>query len=201
MVLLRSYGIVHGSYCIGQLGHSRRSCLSSLANLSNVIGQWAPAGIMAVAATYVIIGRGFDLSVAAGFSLCAIVAAGTAAAGYSNTVAFAAAIATGLVIGCFNALLACGIGINPFIATIGSGFVLLGFDILATPNAYINVDRAGFDTLGSGSWHGLPFKGIVLILFLIVGQLILAKSRYGRYLYAIGGNPEASRLSGLNVRL
>ena len=59
-------------------------------NLANVLGQWAPAGIMAVAATYVIIGRGFDLSVASGFSLCAIVAAGTAAAGYSNEIAFAA---------------------------------------------------------------------------------------------------------------
>ena len=140
------------------------------------------AGIMAVAATYVIIARGFDLSVASGFSLCAIVAAGTAAAGYSNEIAFAAAIVAGLLVGCFNAALVCGLGINPFIATIGTGFVLLGLDILATPNASITVDQAGFDTLGSGSWHGLPFKGIVLICFLVMGQIFLAKSKYGRYL-------------------
>jgi ribose transport system permease protein len=170
-------------------------------NLANVLGQWAPAGIMAVAATYVIIGRGFDLSVASGFSLCAIVAAGTAAAGYSNEIAFAAALVAGLLVGCFNAALVCGLGINPFIATIGTGFVLLGLDILATPNASITVEQAGFDTLGSGTWHGLPFKGIVLLLFFVIGQFFLAKSKYGRYLYAIGGNPEASRLSGLSVGL
>ena len=144
-------------------------------NLANVLGQWAPAGIMAVAATYVIIGRGFDLSVASGFSLCAIAAAGTAAAGYSNEIAFASALVAGLLVGCFNAALVCGLGINPFIATIGTGFVLLGLDILATPNASITVDQAGFDTLGSGSWHGLPFKGIVLIFFLVDGPNFFGK--------------------------
>jgi ribose transport system permease protein len=199
--ILHSYGIVISLIILVSLVTIADPAFLSFANLANVLGQWAPAGIMAVAATYVIIGRGFDLSVAAGFSLCAIAAAATAAAGYSNAVAFAAAIATGLAIGCFNALLVCGLRIKPFIATIGSGFVLLGLDILATPNAYISVEQVGFDTLGSGSWLGLPFKGIVLLFFLIIGQLFLAKSRYGQYLYAIGGNPEASRLSGLNVGL
>jgi ribose transport system permease protein len=198
--VLRSYGIVIFLVVVMALMAIADPAFLSPTNLTNMLGQWALAGIMAVAETYVIIGRGFDLSVATGFSLCAIVAAATAAAGYGTVLAFSAAIATGLAIGCFNAVLVCGLSINPFIATVGSGFIFLGLDIIATPNAYITVEQPGFDYLGSGSWHGLPFKGIALICFLVLGQLFLAKSRYGRYLYAIGGNPEASRLSGLNVK-
>lgn len=172
----------------------------SFANICNMLGQWAPAGIMAVAMTFVVIARGFDLSLSSGFALCAIAAAATANAGYGTTVAFAAALATGLAIGCVNALLVCALSINPFIATVGTGFILLGLDFIATPNAYITVSEPGFDTLGAGSWMGLPFKGMFLIAALILGQFILARTLYGQALYAIGGNPEASRLSGLPVR-
>jgi ribose transport system permease protein len=198
--VLRSYGIAIFLVIVFISVAAADPAFLSPTNLANILGQWAPAGIMAVAATYVIIGRGFDLSVATGFSLCAIVAAAAAAAGYPSAVAFFAAIVMGLAIGCFNAALVCGLSINPFIATVGSGFIFLGLDIIATPNAYITVEQPGFDFLGSGSWHGLPFKGIVLICFLVFGELVLQKSRYGRYLYATGGNPEASRLSGLNVK-
>jgi ribose transport system permease protein len=199
--VLHSYGIVISLAILVVLMTIADFDFLSPTHLLNMLGQWAPAGIMAAAATYVIIGRGFDLSVAAGFSLCAIVSAAIAAAGYGTVIAFSAAIVTGLAIGCFNALLVCGLSINPFIATVGSGFILLGLDIIATPNAYITVEQPGFDFLGAGSWYGVPFKGIALLFFLIVGQLFLSKSRYGRYLYAIGGNPEASRLSGLNVKM
>jgi ribose transport system permease protein len=201
LAALRSYGIVFFLAIVVALMAVADSAFLSPTNLSNILGQWAPAGIMAVAETYVIIGRGFDLSVASGFSLCAIAAAATAAAGYDVTIAFSAAIAVGLCIGFFNALLVCGLSINPFIATVGSGFIILGLDIIATPNAYITVEQPGFDFVGSGDWYGLPIKGIALICFLVLGQLFLAKSRYGRYLYAVGGNPEASRLSGLNVKI
>jgi ribose transport system permease protein len=200
LVAFRSYGIAFFLATVVLLMAIADSAFLSPTNLMNMLGQWAPAGIMAVAETYVIIGRGFDLSVASGFSLCAIVAAAVAAAGYDVSIAFSAAIAAGLVIGFFNALLVCGLSINPFIATVGTGFIFLGLNIIATPNAYISVDQPGFDVIGSGDWQGLPFKGIALIGFLLIGQLILAKSRYGRCLYAVGGNPEASRLSGINVK-
>jgi ribose transport system permease protein len=199
--LLHTYAIAVAFLILVALVTIGNHAFLSPGNLANMLGQWAPAGIMAVAMTYVIIARGFDLSVSSGFSLCAIAAAATAAAGNSTLFAFAASIATGVAIGLFNALLVCGLSINPFIATIGSGFIFLGLDIVATPNASISVEEAGFDTLGSGSWYGIPFKGMILIAFLLIGGLVLAKSRYGQYLYAIGGNPEASRLSGLRVRM
>src|ERR1700722_6872254 len=162
---LRSNGLLIALVVLVVLLTIGDSAFLSPTNLTNVLGQWAPAGIMAVAETYVIIGRGFDLSVASGFSLCAIVAAATAAAGYDVGIAFSAAIAAGLAIGFFNALLVCGLSINPFIATVGSGFIILGLDIIATPNAYITVEQPGFDFVGSGDWYGLPIKGIALICF------------------------------------
>jgi ribose transport system permease protein len=195
-----SYGIAVSLVVLVALVTIGDPAFLSLSNIANMLGQWAPAGIMAVAMTYVVIARGFDLSIASGFSLCAVAAATTAAAGHETAFAIAAAIVTGLAIGVFNALLVCGLSINPFIATVGTGFMFLGLDIIATPYTYITVDQAGFDTLGAGSWHGVPYKGIILIAFLIAGEFVLAKTRYGQYLYAIGGNPEASRLSGLPVR-
>jgi ribose transport system permease protein len=198
--LLHSYGIVVSLVVLVALVTIGDPHFLSASNITNMLGQWAPAGIMAVAMTYVIIARGFDLSVSSGFSLCAIAAATAAANDSGTALAFVAAIGTGLVIGCFNALLVCGLSINPFIATVGSGFIFLGLDIVAVPNAYITVDQPGFDIIGAGSWHGLPYKGMVLIGFMLVGGFVLARSRYGQYLYAVGGNPEASRLSGVHVR-
>jgi ribose transport system permease protein len=197
---LHSYGIVVSLVLLVALVTVADPAFLSLGNIANMLGQWAPAGIMAVAMTYVVIARGFDLSIASGFSLCAITAATMAAQGSGTLLSFAAALGTGLAIGCFNALLICGLSINPFIATVGTGFILLGLDIITTPNTYITVEQAGFDTLGAGMWHGMPYKGMLLIVFLIAGEFVLAKSRFGQYLYAIGGNPEASRFSGLHVR-
>ena len=196
-----SYGIAFALIVLVALVTIGDPSFLSISNILNMLGQWAPAGIMAVAMTYVVIGRGFDLSIASGFSLCAIVAAIVAAEGYGTELAFLAAIATGVAIGVVNGLLVCGLGINPFIATVGTGFVLLGFNIILTPNAYITVEQEGFDVLGSGGWMGLSFKAMILIAFLVVGEFVLQKTRYGQALYAAGGNPEAARLSGLRVRL
>ena len=199
--ILRTYGIAVALAILVALVASGDPAFVSKTNIFNMLGQWAPAGIMAVGMTYVVIVRGFDLSIASGFSLCAIVAALVGSLGYSPALAFLAAISAGLVIGLVNAVLVSGFQINPFIATVGTGFILFGINLFATPNTYILVEHPNFDALGSGTWHVFPYKGMFLLAFLIVGGLILAKTVYGQYLYAIGGNPETSRLSGLRVRI
>ena len=171
----------------------------SAANIFNMLGQWSLAGVMAVGMTFVVISGSFDLSVASGFSLCTIVAALIGAGGHPLALAMLGAIATGLVIGGANGGLVSLLGINPFIATVGSGFVILGIDFLATPNTYIQVDQAGFDWLGAGSWMLLPFRAMVLLAFLVLGEAVLAKTIYGRHIYAVGANATVSRLSGLPV--
>ena len=199
--VLRTYGIGVSLVILVALVTIGDPAFLSKSNIFNMLGQWAPAGIMAVGMTYVVIVRGFDLSIASGFSLCAIIAALVGSLGYSPAVAFLAAIGGGLGVGLVNALLVSGFRINPFIATVGTGFVFFGINLFATPHTYILVEDPSFDALGSGSWHGFTYKGMFLLAFLIVGGIVLAKTVYGKYLYAIGGNPETSRLSGLRVRV
>jgi ribose transport system permease protein len=168
-------------------------------NFANILAQWAPVGIMAVGTTYVILAGGFDLSVAAGFAFCAVVAAALAQAGVPASLAFGAAVVVGVAIGLVNAMLVVGLGINPFVATLASGFVLTSLPYLVVASPFIEVDQPGFDTLGTGAWHGVPFTGLILIGFLVVFGTILAKTQYGHLVYAVGGNAEIARLFGIPV--
>jgi ribose transport system permease protein len=198
---LQTYGIVLALLLLVAIVETADPSFLSAANLFNMLGQWALAGVMAVGMTFVVIAGGFDLSIAAGFSLCAIVAALLGANGYPLAPAMLAAIGTGLVVGGVNGGLVSLLGVNPFIATVGTGFIILGIDFLATPNTYIQVDQAGFDVLGAGSWRSFPFKGAILLAFLVVGEAVLAKTIYGRQIYAVGANATVSWLSGLPVGL
>jgi ribose transport system permease protein len=198
---LQTYGILLALVLLVTIVEIADPAFLSTANVINMLGQWALAGVLAVGMTFVIIAGGFDLSIASGFSLCAIVTATLGANGYPITVAMLAAIATGLVIGGVNGGLISLIGVNPFIATVGTGFIILGIDFLATPNTYIQVDQPGFDILGAGTWLTVPFKAIMLLAFLALGEAILVKTVYGREVYAVGANATVSRLSGLPVNL
>jgi ribose transport system permease protein len=168
-------------------------------NVFNLLSQWAPAGVMAVAMTFVILTGGLDLSIAAGFSLCAVTAAGVGL--HANpAIAFLAALGVGLAIGLGNGILVAGLGINPFITTVGTGFALNGIALVVTGNLAYVVENPAFGTLGAGRWHGFPYSGMILVLALLIGGLALAKTVYGQSVYAVGGNLEASRLSGIRVR-
>ena len=194
-----TYGIVVALVVLVTVVASFSSDFLSTQNLLNISQQWAPAGIMAVAMTFVIITGGFDLSVAAGYSLCAVVAAGLGQ-DVDPGIAFLAAIGVGLAIGLVNGILIAGADINPFITTVGTGFILTGIALVLTGNLAYVVENPAFGTLGSGRWHTIPYSGMILVAFLIVGGLVLARTVYGQSIYAIGGNMEASRLSGIRVR-
>jgi ribose transport system permease protein len=168
-------------------------------NIFNMSSQWAPAGIMAVGMTFVILTGGFDLSLASGYSLCAVIAAYVGQT-HSPAVAFAAAIAVGLAFGMVNGVLVAVVRINPFITTVGSGFIINGVALVLTKNAAFLVDGTEFGILGAGRWMGIPYSGMLLVAFLVVFGLILARTIYGEAIYAVGGNYEASRLSGIRVR-
>jgi ribose transport system permease protein len=170
-------------------------------NFANILAQWAPIGIMSVGTTYVTLAGGFDLSVAAGFAFCAVVAAALAHAGVPAGVAFAAAVGAGVAIGVVNALLVVTIGINAFVATLATGFILTSLPYLIVPSPFIEVDQPGFDALGTGIFLGITYPGWILIGFLVVFGTILAKTRYGHFLYAVGGDAEISRLFGIPVNL
>lgn len=201
VVALRRYGIVVALFVLLAVLWVASPTFFRATNFANILAQWAPIGIMSVGTTYVILAGGFDLSVAAGFAFCAVVAAALAQAGVPASLSFLAAIAAGVLIGLVNAALVVGLRINPFAATLASGFVLTSLPFLIVKSPFIEVDQPGFDVLGTGAWHGLPYTGLILIGFLVVFGVILAKTQYGHLLYAVGGNAEISRLFGIPTRL
>jgi ribose transport system permease protein len=173
-----------------------------LRNFFNILSQWTPVGIMAVGATYVILAGGFDLSAASGFALCSVVTALLATRlGLPAEIDFLGSLMVGTAIGALNALLVVGLKINPFIATLGSGFVLNGVPFVIVKDPFINVQQAGFDTLGAGTWHGIPYTATLLVGLFVIAGIVLAKTPYGQRIYAVGGNPETSRLFGIRVPL
>lgn len=197
--LIRVYGIILTLVLLVAVVGIGNPAFLSGRNIFNMLSQWAPAGIMAVGMTFVILTGGFDLSVASGYSLCAVVAAYVGQS-YPPSIAFGAAIIVGLLFGLANGLLVAVVRINPFITTVGSGFIINGVALVMTKNAAFLVDNPDFGTLGAGRWHGIPYSGIFLVVFLLVFGFILARTVYGEAIYSVGGNYEASRLSGIRVR-
>ncbi len=106
---IRRYGIVVALVVLLAILGLASPTFFRATNFANILAQWAPVGIMSVGTTYVILAGGFDLSVAAGFAFCAVVAAALAQAGVPASLAFLAAIAAGVVIGLVNAVLVVGL--------------------------------------------------------------------------------------------
>lgn len=197
--LIRVYGIILTLVLLLAVVTIGNPAFISQQNVFNMASQWAPAGIMAVGMTFVILTGGFDLSVASAYSLCAVIAAYVGQT-HAPVTAYAAAIAGGLLFGLANGILVAVVRINPFITTVGSGFIINGVALVMTQNAAFLVDNDDFGILGAGRWHGVPYSGMLLVTFLVFFGFVLARTVYGEAIYAVGGNYEASRLSGIRVR-
>ena len=172
----------------------------STPNLMNMLSQWAAPGIVAAGITFVALTGGFDLSVAAAFSFTAVVAV-IFGQHVDPVFAFAAAITAGILFGIFNGFLIAFLKLNPYIATVGSGFMLNGLALLVTDNAAISVEHPDYGWLGVARVYGVPISGILLIITVVVLEFVLKRTPYGQSIYAVGGNPEASWLSGISTRL
>lgn len=169
-------------------------------NLLNILSQNAPVGIVAVGMTFVIIAGGFDLSVGSIYALAATVYASTALQG-SLAKAAAFAILVGIVAGIVNGLLVSKLRVNAFVATLASGSIFSGAALLYSRGAPFVVYDEAFKVLGSGRWGPIPISVVLATVIFLAGGVLLHGTVYGRSIYAIGGNDQASRLSGLRVDL
>jgi ribose transport system permease protein len=169
-----------------------------LGNIKNILTQNAPVGLVAIGMTFVIIAGGFDLSVSAIFALGAVIAADFASR-VALPLAFGGAVTAGAVAGLINALVITRLNVNAFVATLGSASVFTGFAILYSNSRPIVPEAAGFDALGRGTIAGIPASIVILAVAFALGWALLARTTYGRALYAVGGNPEAARLAGLRL--
>ncbi len=172
-------------------------------NLFNMWRAVSVNGIAAAFATIVLISGGFDLSIGVVMN-----AAGVASAvligevGLPLPLAFAIAISIGILVGLINGLLIAGVGINPFIATVGMQFVVRGITFLISGKAWVISDETflfiGQGTIPVGS-VSIPIPVILMVCAMASVFLVLRFTRFGKYVYAIGGNPLACRRAGIKV--
>jgi ribose transport system permease protein len=197
---LQDYGVALAALLLVVIVATGNPAFLSPANINNMLSQWSPAGIMAIGMTLVILAGGFDLSISSGFAFCAVIAA-IIGQQTSPILALLGSIAAGTVIGLINATLVSVFKINPFITTVGTGFVINGLSLVVTRNAAFIVSNPAFGILGAGRWHGIPYSGMLLIVLFPIAGLVLSRSVYGHMIYAVGGNAEASKLSGIRADL
>lgn len=169
-------------------------------NLLNLLLQWAPVGLMAIGMTYVIISGGFDLSVGGIYAGAAVLYAAMANEGIPIAICVLLVLLAGIGAGAVNGGIITRLDVNPFVATLGMGFILRGLALVLTSAAPIVVADQGFQAIGAGKWGSLPIPGVALVIALLLFGFILARTVYGRSIYAIGGGDEAARLSGLRTR-
>lgn len=168
-------------------------------NLRDILLQNTAVGIVALGMTFVIISGGFDLSVGAIYALGATVSAGVAVSTASPALGILAAVGAGAICGVVNGVLVAKLEINPFVATLGSASIISGVAYIYSNSAPFIVTDPNFKILARSSLAGIPMPILVLIVTFVAGAVLLGMTRYGRNIYAIGGNHEASWLSGLRV--
>jgi ribose transport system permease protein len=174
-------------------------------NIYNITRNVTFTAIIALGMTMVIITGGIDLSVGSVLCLCSMVLAVTMHSGWSLEVGIVAAILTALVVGAFNGVLIAYLGFPPFVVTLGMLSIARSLAMVASNNTVVyqfGPDHNLLLALGGGSWVlGIANPVLYTIVLALIVGFILRWTKFGRHLYAIGGNEHAATLTGVPVRL
>lgn len=170
-------------------------------NILNIFRQIAMTGILAVGMTFVCITGGIDLSVGAIIAMVTVFTADVLKTTGSIPAAILVGILAGLSIGVLN-----GAGIAfgkmpPFVMTLGTTSVAQGIAYIYTNGMPISIKNRAFTNLGNGMLFGkIPLAAVYFLVILIIGYILLSKTVFGRHVYSVGSNAEATRLSGISVK-
>jgi ribose transport system permease protein len=180
-----------------------------VSNLLGVANQTSIYAIIAIGMTMVIVTSGIDLSVGSLVALASVVTAivirdwgrGTSAGVPMVMLACAAGIGLCALAGAFNGMLVTTFQVPPFIVTLGMMMMASGLSYRLSGGRSIPELPASFFWLGSGHTAGIPNPVLLMIILYIIAHVVMSRMVFGRYVYAIGGNAEAARLSGVPVKL
>ena len=173
----------------------------TVSNLVNVVEQTSINAIVAVGMTFVILSGGIDLSVGSIVALAGVVLGTSLQSGQRDGIALSLALAAGLAVPAWanGALVSWG-GLPPFIVTLGTMSIARGAALLFTEGRPVSGFDASFRMLATGRVGFMPAPVIAMALVYAASHFVLTRTTFGRYVYAIGGNEEATRLSGVAVR-
>jgi len=186
-------------------------------NLFNILRQVSIYGLLAVGMTFVILTAGIDLSIGSLVAFAGLVAAAVSKGGLSNrftvgagqeaashswVLAALAAIGVGVAGGFLQGIAITRLKVPPFVVTLGGMSAFRGAALLFAAGGPISGVEPGFVWIGQGRiLDQVPVPVVIFLSFAVLAHIVLRYTRYGRQVYAVGGNPEAARLSGLNVRV
>lgn len=170
-------------------------------NILNVLRQISMNAILAFGMTYVIISDGIDLSVGSTIALAGVLAANFAHPDqYPLLLPIAVALGVGILVGLINGVIIAYTGIPAFIVTLGMCQIARGAAFIYTDGFSVIDLSESFKFVGQGTLLGIPFPVYLLLFCGIVAYICLHRTKFGRHIYAVGGNEGAARVSGINVR-
>jgi ribose transport system permease protein len=171
----------------------------STTNLINILDQQCAFLAIAAAGTLVLVAGGLDLSVGAIYGLTAVVS-GELAEHHSPFIAIGVALLVGLGVGLVNGMIVAFLKINPLIATLAMSFVIGGVALRVSNNNLIVLSQnSGFYKFANVQLWSIPSAVWIVFVFVVILALLLARTTFGRYVIASGGNAEAARLAGVRV--
>jgi ribose transport system permease protein len=202
VAVLRDYGVVIAFIALFVTLSLSSDVFFTWTNMKNLAFQTAPVGIIAAAGTLVFIAGGFDLSVGAVSGFAAIIAGkiflGTGI-GLWGSLILGALVGLGCGVG--NGLLVTLGRVNAFMATLATSIIIYGIAQVVTKGNLVSVQAPHFSVLGLGNIWGVNTPIFVWLGFVLVCGFLLSRTTFGRYVYAVGGNAEAARLSGVRVNV
>lgn len=174
-------------------------------NILNILRQTSINGILAIGMTFVILLGGIDLSVGSILAFAGVVGASFASSAFGGqvpSVGFAICISllAGIALGSINGLLIARWKIAPFVVTLGMLSIGRGITFIYTNGMPIPQIDSKFLFIGKGTILGIPMPVIIFATVFLICWVVLYKTRYGRYIYAVGGNEKSARISGISTR-
>lgn len=172
----------------------------TLFNIQVIMRQVAVFGILAIAETFIIIALGIDLSVGSIVAFTGVIAALVMGyTGNSMLLSIVVVLLISALIGLYHGVFVTSLGVAPFIITLGSLSIFRGAAFVLTRGYPVLIRDESFRWLGQGLIGPLPVPFVILLVIAAITGFILRFTSLGRYVYAIGGNPEAARMSGVPV--
>lgn len=175
-------------------------------NLINVLRQISINGLLSIGMTFVILTGGIDLSVGSMLAFSGVVAASFVSPAFGGSVhsvslAIILSLLAGLGMGAVNGGLIAKWKVPPFVATLGMLSIARGVTFIYSDGMPIpNIDTR-FLFIGQGEIGGIPFPVLIFAVVFCLSWIVLYKTRFGRYVYAVGGNEKSAKISGVNTRL
>jgi ribose/xylose/arabinose/galactoside ABC-type transport system permease subunit len=186
VLLIITFGVLNNAFVSGE-------------NIINILRSTSFTFIVGIGMTIVLISAGLDLSVGSQLALGAVTTAALLHHGVPIVIGIFAGLAVGLLIGLINGAIIVKLRIPPFITTLGMLYMARGVVLITTHGVPIYPLPESFNSIGQeGIWQ-IPYIVILAVVFGLAGDFVLRRTVYGRTVYAIGGNEETARLSGIKV--